>query len=443
MHLPVRLRITLAFGLAMAVVLIGFAAFLYERVGSELLARVDVELRGRADVLQSAVAGHQPVPIAPSQSLIDPDEAFAQVLDANGNILDSSSAVAGAPMLPVGQVRAVERPTFVQRRVDGVDDPARLLAVPLATADGRQVIVVGATLGDHHEALQRLLVQLLVGGPVALLLACGLGWVVAGAALRPVERLRREAAAITSSDQQHRVAVPPTGDELARLALTLNDMLARLEASMARERRFVDDASHELRTPLAVLKGELDLALSVPRSATELEAALRVACTETDRLVRLAEDLLVLARVRGGRMPLRREPVAVRKLLEDVAAGLPVQVEATTEVVRLDPVRVRQAVGNVVDNALRHGAGPIVVRGCLVGQVLRIEVDDRGPGFPEDLLVRAFEPFVCSGGPDGGTGLGLAIVQAAVEAHGGTCAAQALLGGGARVTLLLPAAPLG
>jgi signal transduction histidine kinase len=295
--------------------------------------------------------------------LIDPDEAFAQVLDPSGRIVDSSSGVSAGPILSAAQLQGLTRPAFFTRRVEGVDDPVRLLAVPGTLAGRPDVVVVGSTLGDRNEALIRLLLLLAVIGPIALVLVSLAGWLLAGAALRPVERMRREAAAISASEPDRRLPVPGTDDELARLGTTLNSMLDRLQESNERERRFVDDASHELRTPLSVLKMELDLALSRSRSIEELEASLSNASRETDRLVRLAQDLLVLARLEGGRVPVRRVEVPVGGLIreacaaqEDRARAIGVRIVAAADdgTARLDPVRVRQAIDNLIDNALRQ-----------------------------------------------------------------------------------------
>jgi len=246
--------------------------------------------------------------------------------------------------------------------------------------------------------------------------------------------------------------VPDTGDELARLADTLNAMLGRLQEALEREQRFVDEASHELRTPLAVLKAELDLARARPRSPAELQATVETAAVETDRLVQLAEDLLVLARTRRGRLPLRRVSVSLRRLLVEAAApfeargravGTRITVVARDEQVRLDPLRIRQAMHNLLDNAIRHGSGsePIVVSAQQEDGELRIAVEDGGPGFPPSLLDRAFEPFSrTSYSADGEpSGLGLAIVRAVAEAHGGHATAANSRTGGARVTLVVKA----
>lgn len=449
---PLRLRLTLAFALSMAAVLAGLGGFLHVRLGAELLRGIDLELRSRAGVITTALAEPGAPPVDAGRNVIDPDEAFAQVLDPAGRILDASASVRVQPLLPAARVRQLSAPAFSTRRVLGVDDPARLLAVPV-TARGRTVVVVvGANLGDRHEALGRLLLLLATGIPAALLLASGAGWLVAGAALRPVEQLRREAAAISRSGPDRRLTVPTTGDELARLADTLNLLLGRQQEALEREQRFVDEASHELRTPLAVLKAELELAVSRPRSHAELTAAVAAATKETDRLVALAEELLVLARSRPGRLPLRRESVSLRRFLEDGAApfrsraaalSARITVEAPDEPVLVDPMRLRQAVHNLLDNALRYGeATPVVVTGEHRDGAVAITVADGGPGFPAPVLERAFEPFTRatangSGSPEHGVGLGLAIVRAVAEAHGGTAEATNPTTGGARVALVI------
>jgi two-component system OmpR family sensor kinase len=248
--------------------------------------------------------------------------------------------------------------------------------------------------------------------------------------------------------------VPGTGDELARLAETLNSMLDRLEEAIERERRFVDDASHELRTPLSNLKAELDLALRRSRTSDELERALRSASEEADRLARLADDLLVLARSDRGRLPIRREPVDVAEMVggtvdsfaaraSERGVGINVHVPGGLRA-DLDELRMRQALGNLLDNGLRYvpAGGRLSVAAERDDGSLRLEVRDDGPGFPAEFLPVAFEAFArpdaSRSRPEGGTGLGLAIVAAVAQAHGGTAEAANLPGGGAVVVLSIP-----
>jgi signal transduction histidine kinase len=230
-------------------------------------------------------------------------------------------------------------------------------------------------------------------------------------------------------------------------------MLGRLEEGLTRERRFVADASHELRTPLASLRTELELALRRPRSQDELEAALRSATEEVERLVRLAEDLLVLARADEGRLPLSLAPHIVREVVDAVAGrfdtqartvGRELEVTASAEEVFTgDRARLEQALGNLVDNALRHGAGTVRLHGAVENGTLALRVSDEGSGFPADFLPHAFERFsrVDIARAGGGTGLGLAIVDAIARAHGGNATAANGPGGGAEITLTIPVEP--
>jgi two-component system, OmpR family, sensor kinase len=453
MRLPLRVRLTLAFALGMALVLSGLGAFVYLRVGRDLLASTDLGLRSRAQVLVDSVGRRGAALPGASGGLIDPDESFAQVLDPSGAVMDSSSEATKAPLLSPTSLRSVAGATFFVRSEPRIDtDPVRLLAVPAGSAGDRVFVVVGATLGDRRDALHRLLVSLAVGGPVALILTSAAGWAMAGAALRPVERMRREADAISVSEPDRRLPVPSTGDELARLGTTLNTMLDRLQASFERERRFVDDASHELRTPLSVLKMELDLSMARNRTPEELKAALASASEETDRLVRLAEDLLVLARSERGRLPLHREELDLSELLSRTCAayeararanGVRIDLTATSEKANVDPARVRQALENLLDNALRHtpSGGVVEVRAGREGRVVSVVVKDSGPGFAADMLHRAFEPFARSEADEAGNGstagLGLAIVRSIAEAHGGAVVAENPPEGGARLTVSL------
>ncbi len=448
MRLPLRLRLTLVFSVGMAIVLLGLGTYGYLQVSADLLASVDAGLRSRAQVLVDAASRAEAGNVAATDgTLIDPDEAFAQILEASGQIVDASSAVSGAPLLSPVEVGSVVDPTFITRQLDPQDDRIRLLAVAV---DGppRRVVVVGATLGDVTEATQRLLLVMGTIGSLAILITALAGWLLAGAALRPVEKMRREAAAVSASEPARRLLVPRTGDELSRLATTLNSMLDRLQEALERERRFVDDASHELRTPLATLRGEIDLALARRRDTSELEASLRSAREDVMRLQRLADDLLVMARLRGGRIPVHRVETSLAMLTERsvrtvegeaAAAGVTIDVDASDETVEVDPERIEQALRNLLENAIRHTThgGIVRINARRLDGFARFTVADSGPGFPEDLIATAFEPFtrgeVEAAGPTG-AGLGLSIVRAVAEAHGGSASAENTPDG-ARLTL--------
>src|SRR4051794_19441065 len=298
-RLPTRVRVTLVFTLGTAAVLLAVGAFVYRSTGDDLLAAVDAGLLSRAELIAQDVRTNGPTVADTGSRLIEADEAFAQVADASGGIVESSPIVAGKPLLGAPTLRAIGRPTFFDRSVPGIDNTTRVIAVPVTpTPSGDSYVLVGASLQDRRDELIQLAVTLGIGGPIALIVIACAGWLLAGAILRPVEGMQREAGEITSSDLGRRLSLPPANDEISRLGRTLNSMLDRIEASFVHERRFVDNASHELRTPVAILKAELDLALSRARTSEELEAALRSAAEETDHLARLAEDLLVLSRER-------------------------------------------------------------------------------------------------------------------------------------------------
>jgi signal transduction histidine kinase len=262
-----------------------------------------------------------------------------------------------------------------------------------------------------------------------------------------------EAAEVSVGEPGRRLPVPPARDEVARLGETLNAMLARLEAALARERAFVSDASHELRTPLAVLRTELELAVRRGRSAEELEAALASAAEETERLSQLAEDLLVIARSDHGRLPVREEDVAAVELLERArerfaarasSAGRALRIAAAGEQrVLADRLRVEQALANLIENALRHGDGEVVLAAEGRDGAVELHVCDEGPGFPPGFLASAFERFSRAdrARSGGGAGLGLAIVAAIASAHAGSAGARNRPQGGADAWIGLRRAP--
>ena len=441
MRLPIRTRLTFFFAGLSAVVLGAAAVALLLRFRSELERTVDEGLASRfASVAQD--------PVSAVEQIGGSDETFAQYVKSDGTL--AASVEPHEPLLAGPVIAGLDGPRFFDGHVAETDEvvPVRILAGP--AGDGALVLAVDVE--DQHEAIARLTTLVALGAPVLLASMAGLGWVVAGRALRPVERLRQEASAISTIEPARRLPVPDTGDELQRLAETLNGMLDRLHEALDRERRFLDEASHELRTPLAVLTAEVELALKEPRGREELEAALRSIEQEADRLGRLTQDLLVLARSDRGRLPVHPAETDVAELLERVAGefapraastGARLRVDGDGARARVDADRLRQALENLVDNALRHASpgDEIELRARRDAEGLHLAVRDMGPGFPERLLPRAFERFARDDDRrDGeGAGLGLAIVRAVAEAHGGRASAENLPTGGAAVSIDLPA----
>jgi signal transduction histidine kinase len=449
-RLPIRIRLTLPFAVVMAAVLAAMGIVLYLRVGSALLTSVDQNLDAQAaEATSHANEGRR--------QLLDrdvsngPTVAQAQLLD--GTVVESSPAGL-RPIVPESIRAAVAEGRRVRRTttLDGLRGDWRTIAVPVHLRGGDGVLVIGRSLAAREESLDRLGREFLLAGPAALLLAILAGYGLAAAALRPVEAMRRRAAAVTADSPGRRLPVPPARDEIAALAVTLNDMLDRLEAAFEHERRFVADASHELRTPLALLRAELELALRRPRRRDEYVDAIRSAVEETERLSRLAEDLLLIARGDEGRLPIRREELHGRELLERVCARFAVRAaelerpltvtDGADMTFQADPVRLEQALGNLVDNAFVHARGDVALSASRTNGVVELHVTDGGPGLPAGFAERAFDRF---SRPDdarerGGAGLGLAIVDLIARAHGGNARVGAAPGGGADVCIVIPAA---
>jgi signal transduction histidine kinase len=459
-RMPVRLRVATAFAVAMAIVLAGTGLFIYDRLGADLAQALDQDLRLRAQDVSALVSDpRRSLAQEAHGGLIERGESFAQLLDASDRVLDSTPALGRDPLIDRSQLRAaLSAPQFVNTAsVPGLDEPARLLATPASRGGARLVLVVGATRENRAEALRSLRTELLVAGPVALLLATGLGYLLAGTGLRTVEAMRSRADRISADRPGERLPVPPTGDELQRLGETLNEMLERLEAALEQERGFVAEAGHELRTPLALLRAELDFALHYADSETELREAIRTASEETDRLVQLAGDLLLIASAEQGVIPLRLEHVQARELLESVRerfawraeeAGRRIELDVPAELTfTADRLRLEQALGNLVENALRHGAGTVLLTARAsngpvdsAARNLELHVSDDGPGFAPEFLERAFQRFSRgdSNRPAAGAGLGLAIVATIATVHHGSASASNTARGGADVLISLP-----
>jgi heavy metal sensor kinase len=472
-RLPIRVRVTLAFALVMALVLAAVGFFVRSQLESRLNESIDENLNQRAGQL-SAVLGESGAGLsrAGADSLLEQEDTLAQVLEPGGEIVDSTAQLAGEPALDPAQLEgAAAGARYAERAaLPGVEGRVRLLAAPVrvagdaedaeeageaeereeASEDEELIVVVGASLEDRDEALAGLTRLLLIGGPIALLLASLAGYGVAAAALRPVEAMRGRAAAISAGDPGERLPVPPADDELSRLGHTLNAMLGRLEDALARERRFVDDAAHELRTPLALHKTELELALRYGADEEELRRAITSSVVEVDRLIQLAEDLLVVARAEDGELRLSREDLNVAGLLGGVAEryraraqeqGRRIAVDADPDLsVRGDRLRLEQALTNMVDNALRHGDGEVTLSAIASGEDVELHVRDEGRGFDPGYLPRAFERFsrADEARSGDGVGLGLSIVETIARAHGGTATAANTAGGGADVAIGLP-----
>jgi signal transduction histidine kinase len=447
-----RVKLTLAFVVAMGLLLTGLGFFIYDRFRTGLDVSLNQGLRSRANDVRALVnQADTGLADAGGARLSRTGTGFAQVLTPAGAVLDQTPGTLRRATLSARDLaRGSRGPILLTTRVAGVSDPLRLLATPVRAQDAPLLVIVGASLQSRSTALNDLRAVMLLGGPVALLLASLLGYGVSALSLGSVEAMRLQAARVSVTEPGPRLPVPAAKDELQRLALTLNQMLDRNEAAFARERRFVADASHELRSPLAVLKTEIEVALSGESSEHELHAALESANAEVDRVSHLARDLLSLAQAEDGELPIEPAQLQVSETLERVRQHFTQRARAEGRTLlasaphgltaHADPLRVEQALSNLVENALRHGAGTVVLSAERHNATVELHVADRGPGFPEAFLAVAFERF---SRPDPGrtvegTGLGLSIVRSISRAHGGEAHATNRPGGGADAWISLP-----
>jgi two-component system, OmpR family, sensor kinase len=427
-----RLRLTLAFAGAAAVLLAGIGTFIVLRVQTGLDAELDHALRLRAGELAEAADD-----LPKAHAIIDAAGQPAQVLDRNGRVLVSERVIGVKPLIGPVHLAAARRGEVRFEH----QERTRILARP---AKPGRIVAVAASMRQRERTLESLRGVLLIGLPIALLLASGAGYAVAAGALGPVERMRRRAAEISDVTSGARLPLPPAEDELRRLGETLNDMLDRLDAAARNEREFLSTASHELRTPLAILKAEIEVALHPEATAPDWRFALVSAGEETDRLARLAEDLLLIARGEERSAPPELHDVALAPLVGRVVervGGDDVEQSVDPELrVTADPAALDRALTNLIDNARRHGAAPIAISARANGELVELHVADHGDGFPVEYLPHAFERFSRPPGAHGrGAGLGLALVEAVAHAHGGSAgAANDGNGAGADVWLTIP-----
>jgi signal transduction histidine kinase len=408
------------------------------------------------------------------------DDTVAQILDADGRVRDSSPGLrdddsdgdeadaddadnGGGPADPVAPMAPGLAPgqSRIIRLAEVDDDRFLAVAASVGTDGGDgagggeagegSTVVVAGTLEVVDESAEIVGFLLALGLPLLLLVVAATTWRMVGRALAPVEAIRSTAEGVSAADLSGRVPTPTSADEVARLAVTMNHMLDRIEDGQRRQRRFVADASHELRSPVAVIRQHAEVAQAHPDRSPPGELAETV-LAEALRMQRLVDDLLLLARADEHSLGLRRRPLD----LDDIVLAEVRRLRATTSLtidahgvsagpVDGDPDALRRAVRNVVDNAARHAASRITLGLASSGDTVTLTVGDDGPGVPPDQRERVFERFVrlddARARDGGGSGLGLAIVAEVVAAHAGTVSLTAAPTGGAHVTVTLPARP--
>jgi heavy metal sensor kinase len=461
----VRTRLTVWYSALLFVILVTIGALSYSWLRSSLVRDLDTSLLTVAQVIRDTEYSRGGPPDRRDHEALLRELLGPEFYDQFVHLLDPE----GRPHAPALGRRAEELPLSAQARANAARgertletveaagrDPVRVLTMPIVEG-GRVagIIQAGMSLRRAHAALGRYLETLVLLIPLGVGLGAVGGAVIARAALRPVDEMTQTARRITAEDLRRRVEHRGSDDELDRLARTLNDMLARLEGAFTQTRRFAADAAHELRTPLTVLKGGIEVALRAERSAGEYRGVLASSLEEVERLIQLAEDLLLLSRsIAGPEVP--QGPVELEPLLLEVfdvgvrlgrSTGVSVRIgDAGPATVHGDAMALRRAVLNLVENAVKYTpAGGKVELSLISGDhVAAITVADTGIGIEPAEAERIFEPFVrldaARGRETGGTGLGLAIARSIVIAHGGTLTVDSRPGAGSRFTISLPLA---
>jgi signal transduction histidine kinase len=400
---------------------------------------------------------------APLRTMLEGMPDYLLVLDASGRILYVSAPIRDLnedpDQLAALMAAAVSAPTNGTARRVALDDRT-LLMVAQSPADRGSAVsrVVVATATDVPDPANRDLIATMIAlAPILLIASIALAYAIAGRAFQPVDRLVNEVQAITDGRSLHRRLPVTAGEEIARLAVTLNEMLERLESSFAALRRFTADASHELKTPLAVMRADVERAMSERAPAPDKLIALEEALHETTRMADLVDSLLTLARADEGRFDLHRERVPLAPLAHEVfetasilgeAAGLAVTMPRIADVVVLaDRTRLRQLFLNIVTNALKYTtAGSVELSLVAHDRTVAFTVRDTGIGISAADLPHIFERFYRAdrarsrSAERGGFGLGLAISQWIAEAHGGTISVRSRLSRGTTFTVTLPIA---
>jgi signal transduction histidine kinase len=427
-----RVRVTAVASLAVLVVLTVASVGLVTAQRAALVDALDETLDQRADEITARLRAGQ----APAARDLGAEDVVVQVVQDEGTVVAASPGLGGD--LPRDTDSS---PATV--RLPGSDQTARLVT---ADAGGTTVLVAGS-LEDVRESTTALAGSLLLAVPLSTAALAGIVWWAVGRALRPVEAIRARVEQITGAESDQRVPEPTAPDEIARLARTMNAMLGRLQRSAERQRRFVADASHELRSPLARIRAELEVDAAHPETADPVTTRASL-LTETGRLQRLLDDLLLLARGDAGALdpscagPVDLDDVVTRLVTEhrgrqpriDARGVRPVQV-------RGDGTQLGRAVANLLDNAVRHARSAITVTLTEDDGRAVLTVADDGPGIPAHERERAFERFTRlddARSADGGAGLGLAIARDIAERHRGGLVLDTAAPDGARFVFTLP-----
>jgi heavy metal sensor kinase len=463
--MPLRLRLTLWYGSALALILIAFSTILYVITARSLRDAIDQSLEETAAAAVRSLEERGFLPLIDENELMSqfPELAridkFFQIFSPSGTITIRSPNVKQHE-LPLSrqalEVAFTGRSIFESAKYPK-EPPLRLISVPIMYRGNLLYIIqVGTSMESVDQTLNRLLLVLLVTMPLAVAVSLAGGWFLAGRALRPVDAITLAAQRIAEGDLTQRLDVPASADEIGRLARTFNNMIARLETSFRQIRQFSSDASHELRTPLTVMKGETELALRRPREAADYAVVLESNLEEIDRMTRIVDELLFLSRADMGEVKMEHAPVKLEVLLDDIHRQaallgqerdvLVVLGNVAPAVVLGDELRLRELFLNLMDNAVKYSrpGGEVNISVETGSGQVRVAVTDHGIGISPADQARIFDRFYrtdeARAHTKKGTGLGLAICAWIAEFHKGRIEVQSEPGKGSTFTVILPLA---
>ena len=457
-RLNVRWRLTLWYGAVLSGIVAGFGMTAFLMMQHHLSARTDFELDEEVGELALEVRlarDELDLKVQLQRRFFHHAGYDFQVATTDGRLVFCSERLAANPLVAPGF--PPESTSLSATRTLPVLGESRVVSQAESGPAGRFVVQAVFPLASNRAQLRALMTVLLTVGPLAVAGALAGGYVLARKALAPVEQMRAAAEHITADRLNQRLDVLNSDDELGRLAQTLNQMIERLQRSLDDMRRFTADAAHELRTPLAVLRTELEVALRSPRTASDYQRVVEVALEETNRLTRLAEQLLVLCRQEAGLRRFESEEVQLDALLQDVTdkargtaerKGLTLDVGPMDSTIVLgDDIQLSQLFFNLLDNAIKYSpeGGTVGIRIEMRDSAVCVVVEDTGVGILPEHLPHLFERFyradLSRNMESGGAGLGLSICKAIAESHGGQITVESSVGRGTKFRVVLPGSP--
>lgn len=457
--MSIRLRLTLLYIAILAITLIAFSVGLYLIQSQAMLETTKTTLARQAQEYANLARRFPSRPEMPMPTILP--GRWMQIRNADGAVIRRTADLSDTtlPLSDAG-LRAVRAGTPWIETVIVDDDPLLIYSQRIGAPERTEIVQIAAPIIERENALATLRVLLVIGNTLAILAALVIGWVLAGAALQPIHRITQTAQTIGAERDFHRrVQHIGPNDEVGQLAAMFNTMLTELESAyrqveqaLEAQKRFVADASHELRTPLTTIRGNTELLRNdLPMDAQERADILADTKEEIERLIRLVNQLLMLARADAGQS-LRRESIPLKPLIEDVcrqtqslAPRRPITVDAGKEIsVLADRDALKQVLLIVLDNARVHTPAHAAIRVATRLDAARatITIRDQGPGIAPNLLPHIFERFY-RGDPSrsgGGAGLGLSIAKELIEAQGGTITVESEIGKGSAFTITLPQA---